>query len=168
MSMTCQFVAIEPDKLDELRDDPEGALDFMDQAREEGDEERSLDIDKAWHGIHFLLNDSAYQGEGPGAYVIFGSETIGGDMEEPVEPIVRYITSTQVYEAAAFLSDISVPELAERYDPDAMEAAEIYPVGIWEEERQEAFDYVAQYYEMLVEFFEGAAERGDAIISSIG
>ena len=170
MSMRGTFVAIDADKLDELRDDPDSAIEFMADAIDEGDEERTLDIDKAWHAIHFLLNESAYEGEGTAALVIFGSETIGeagGDDDAP-EMIVRYITPSQVEDVAALLSAISVEELAERYDPDTFEQAEIYPTGVWEEERQEAFDWVAQEYERLVEFYELAAERGDAVLSSIG
>ena len=170
MSMTGFFAAVDPDKLDELRDDPDAAFEFMADARDEGDEERTVDLDKAWHAIHFLLNDSAYEGEGTAALVIFGAETIGGAVEEEdaSEMIVRYVTASQVEDIAALLSAISVEELAERYDPDTFEQAEIYPTGIWEEERQEAFDYVAGYYEQLVEFYEAAAERGDAVLSSIG
>jgi hypothetical protein len=176
MSMICRFVAVDADKFEELRDDADAALDYLYEVGDAGDPERALDVDKAWHAIHFLLNQSAYEGEGPAALVIFGAETIGegggrdggSDGEAPEEQIVRYITPSQVEEVAALLENISVEDLAEQYDPDAMEQAEIYPTGIWEEERQEAFDYVAEYYEQLVEFYALAAERGDAVLSSIG
>jgi hypothetical protein len=171
MSMICRFVAIEAERLDELRDDAEAALDAMFEAEESGDEDRMLDIDKAWHAIHFLLNDSAYEGEGTAALVIFGGQTIAQDEpqdQEAGEMIVRYLTPSEVEDVAALLADISVEELEGRYDPDAMEQAEIYPTGVWAEERQEAFDYVAEYYEQLVEFYEAAAERGDAVLTSIG
>lgn len=173
MSMICRFVAVDPEKLEELRDDAEAALDYVYEVGDEGDPERALDIDKAWHAIHWLLNQTAYEGDGPAAVVIFGSETIGeqggrGSDEEAPEQIVRYITAEQVQEVASLLEDIGVEDLEERYDPDAMEQAEIYPSGIWEDERQEAFDYVAQFYEELVAFYAAAAERGDAVLSSIG
>ena len=175
MSMICRFVAVDADKLEELRDDPEAALDYVYEVGDEGDPERALDIDKAWHAIHWLLNQTAYEGDGPAAVVIFGSETIGeqggrGVDSDGMAPdqIVRYITAEQVQEVAALLEETSVEDLEERYDPDAMEQAEIYPSGIWEEERAEAFDYVAQFYEELAAFYAAVAERGDAVLSSIG
>lgn len=171
MSMICRLVAIEPEKLEEVRDDTEAALDALYEAEEEGDEERMLDIDKAWHAIHYLLNDSAHEGEGAAGLVIFGGETIaGGEEDDDGEPsqVVRYLTPTQVEAVADVLREIDVEDLNERYDPDALEQAEIYPQGVWEEERQEAFEFVAEYYELLVDFYIAAAERGDAVLISIG
>ena len=103
--------------------------------------------------------------------MIFGGETVagGGDREEdePAE-VVRYLTPTQVEAVADVLRETDVEDLSERYDPDALEQAEIYPQGVWEEERQEAFEFVAEYYELLVDFYIAAAERGDAVLISIG
>lgn len=176
MSMTCRLAAVSEEELDEVREDADAAFAALIDAEEEGDDERMLDLDRAWHAIHYLLNDSAHEGEGAAGMVIFGGATIGegADADEEEDdygeppPVVRYLTPSQVEEVAALLADTSVEALQERYDPDAMEQAEIYPPGVWEEERQEAFDYVAEYYEMLVGFYELAAERGDAMLIAIG
>jgi hypothetical protein len=57
-----------------------------------------------------------------------------------------------------------VADLEERFDPEDMEAKDIYPDAIWMREGREAFDYLVEYYQPLVVFYRDAAARGDAVL----
>jgi hypothetical protein len=46
----------------------------------------------------------------------------------------------------AAISDV---ELRARYDPKAMDAADVYPSRIWVRDGDEALDYVMEYVTML-------------------
>src|SRR5438270_9992408 len=41
---------------------------------------QEFDVDKAWHGIHFLLTDSDWEGEGPLAFILHGGREINEDL----------------------------------------------------------------------------------------
>ncbi len=124
--------------------------------------EYALDVDKAWHGIHFLLTGDPWEGSPPLMNAVLGGETLG-DEDLGYGP-ARFLTPEEVTELAEALEGWSREKLAARYDPAAMEAAEIYPTGIWEDEGPEALDYVLSYYDELLEFYRQAAARGDAVI----
>lgn len=160
MSMTGQFAAISKSKLDELQDDPDAVADFLFLEADEGGPSHTADIDKAWHGIHFLLTGSPSGGVGPLAAAIMGGEEIG---EDAGYGPARYLEPEEVKSIAQALADASTEDLAKRYSPKALTAADIYP-GIWEQEGDEAFDYLAGYYEDMVDFYKAAAKRGDAVL----
>ncbi|HLN65023.1 MAG TPA: YfbM family protein [Symbiobacteriaceae bacterium] len=117
-------------------------------------------VDKAWHGIHFLLNGAAYTGDGPLFNVVLGGTEIGEDLGYGP---ARYLTADQVREAAAAFGAISDDELRQRYNPRAFEDADIYP-NIWVDEGDEALDYVMEYLTQLRAFFLAAAQAGQAML----
>lgn len=162
MSMTGQFAAISKAKLDELQDDPDSVADFLFLEADEGGPRHTADIDKAWHGIHFLLTGSPSGGVGPLAAAIMGGEEIG-DEEGYGYGAIRYLEGDEVQAIAHALSDTPTEELAKRYSVKALTAADIYP-GIWEDEGDRAFDYLAGFYEDMVEFYQDAAKRGDVVL----
>jgi hypothetical protein len=127
---------------------------------EETNESRALDIDKAWHGIHFLLTGSAGPTRDIRSLVIFGGKEIGEDVGYGP---ARLLTPAQVKEVVRALKEESVEKLASRYDPKKMEKLEIYP-QIWVSDGKEAFDYLAEYYRKLVAFYEKAAASGSAMV----
>jgi hypothetical protein len=63
------------------------------------------------------------------------------------------------------LKDISLEQLRQRYDPQAMAAAGVYP-QIWNDEGQAAFnDYLAPRFNELRTFFlEAAAQRQCVVV----
>ena len=50
---------------------PPGQLDLV-----EG-EGQSIDLDKAWHGIHYLLAGTEWEGTGPAAFLLAGGKEVG-------------------------------------------------------------------------------------------
>src|SRR5262245_26397413 len=69
-----------------------------------------LDVDKAWHGIHFLLTGTAWGGELPWGFVLRGGEALGDD-DLGYGP-ARLLDAAQVREVAAALETLPGAELA--------------------------------------------------------
>lgn len=120
-------------------------------------------LDKAWHAIHFVLNQSAWEGEPPWNWAIFGGEPVSDDEDAP-----RHVPADHVRQIAAALATLPADEFARRYDAQALADADIYPDVIWLRDGDEAKDYVVTYYAELIGFYAAAAARGDSVFTSIG
>lgn len=142
------------DYLDPEDDQSAGEADFGPFA--------DLDIDKAWHGIHFLLSGSAWEGEMPAGFLVIGGQTVG-DVDVGYGP-ARAFMSEQVRQIAAALAAVDEKELRRRFDPTAMTEAEIYPT-IWDSaEEDDTLGYLAAHYDALRSFVADAAERGVGLL----
>ena len=153
----------------------EGHVDFSDkQIRDElqawaaqrgldvGDTE--VDLDKAWHGIHYLLTGSAEPNGTLASKVIMGGENIGPDRGYGPAQLLK---PDEVKAIAQLLEKTTPDMLRKRFEPKAMARAGVYPEIIWEREGEEALRYVLDYYEKLVAFYKLAAQRGQAVIFTI-
>ena len=65
MGMVACFTSLAPRELQQLRDNPDEIEGFL--YPDDGDSEppNYLDLDKAWHGMHYLLTGEAYDGPPP-------------------------------------------------------------------------------------------------------
>jgi hypothetical protein len=162
MGMVCGLVELGKDQIDELLADPENVFDYLDEL-EENEEVRGVDLDKAWHGIHFLLTDSAWEGEEPLCYMVKGGEWVGREGED-----ARVLSPDQIADWANALSTISADDMRKRYDPVAMARADIYP-RIWGrvDEEQSNLEYLLCYYESLCSFLEQTKKENKWAIVSI-
>lgn len=125
-----------------------------------------IDLEKAWHGLHFLFTGTAEEGPEPNCFMLCGGEEIG---DEDVGP-ARVLGPEQVSRFAAFLAELSRDELARRYDPARMTALEIYPDVIWlrpSPPGESEFDWLFGAFEELRDFVIATARRGDSLIVSI-
>jgi hypothetical protein len=120
-----------------------------------------FDVDKAWHGIHFLLTGSAWEGTGPEAFIVAGGTKIG-DIDVGYGP-ARAFKSKEVHEIAKRLKTIDKSGLEKKCDKKAFFENEIYP-EIWDEEPEDCFGYLLEYFEMLKQFIIKAAEDKKALI----
>lgn len=159
MSMICNLVEVDEDQINELLADPESILDFLDEVEEEGEAEIA-DLEKAWHGIHFLLTGSAWEGEEPLCYLVRGGKELG-DEDFGYGP-ARLLTPDQVANWANALSNISPDDLQKRFDPAAMAKAEIYP-QMWDE-GDDALEYLLDYYDSLRSFLDEAKNANKGVI----
>lgn len=148
MGMTCTLTPIPAGCVADVTADP-GLVDS-----DYGDV--SVDLDKSWHGIHFLLTGSDDEGEEPLSLAIMGGKELGGDG-------ARLLSCEEVQAVAAALPMEEV--LRARFDPRRMDDLEIYP-KIWDE-GDEALDYLISYYTPMAELFREAAGRGDSIAVEI-
>jgi hypothetical protein len=162
MGMIACLAPLTADQLDRLRGDPDHLQDvlFPDEntyAPPKG----SIDLDKSWHAMHYLLTGTAGEAEGAQAAAILGGEELGPDMG--VGP-ARFLTQRQVQDVSIALSGVTEATLAARYDPRDMDAQRIYPGGIWERDGPQGLEYVLHYFRKLVPFYADAARRGDAVL----
>ena len=122
----------------------------------------TLDLDKAWHGLHFLLTGTDDGGSEPACFLLSGGEHLGDDDDVPA----RLLDADQVRWFAEHLASLSTEELARRFDPDRMTQLRIYPDVIWK--RPEAEDqprgFLLGAFADLREFVGAAATRGDAVV----
>lgn len=156
MSMIGNFLAISTAQEQQLRARPESVEDFL-YSDEVQESESLLDVDKAWHAVHFLLTGSPWGGEQPLKSVVLGGEEIGEDAGYGPARLVSAETVRAIDQAIA---GIDKTELEGRFDADALNKAEIYPEG-W---GTEDVGYVSGAFEEIKEFYRAAATNGDAVL----
>lgn len=163
MGMIGNFVRLPETDLKKLLADPGSIHGYLyPEDEDEPREVAELDVDKAWQGIHWLLTGTAWEGDGPEAFIIQGGQQVG-DEDVGYGP-ARGFTAEEVRAIAGALRGLTSEILHARFDPQAMEAADIYPTGIWVDEGDEAFEYLDTYFEQLRSFVLGAAGEGEAML----
>jgi hypothetical protein len=160
MGMRGGFVAVSADEFARLLHDPDSVADFLYPDDGESEPPNSIDIDKAWHGIHYLLTGEAEGGAEPGSLAVLGGEEFGEDVGYGP---ARFLTPSQVAAVSQELAKHSTEELTQRYRPQDMDAKQIYP-DIWVRDGDEGLEYLLEYYRVLADFYRDAASRGDAVI----
>lgn len=160
MGMVGCSAAVSPTVLSGLQGDPDSIEEYL--YPDDGDSEppNSIEIDKAWHGIHYLLVCTSEGGPEPLGLAVVGGEEFGPEVGYGP---ARFLTPMQVRDVSKALSALSPQELATRFDPKDMEKKEIYPT-IWVRDEEEALAYLLEYYDPLVVFYRDAASRGDAVL----
>ena len=121
--------------------------------------ENSISLEKAWHGLHFLLTGDAWGGTGWRAFLVTGGAEQGEDFGYGP---ARYFSPSEVREVAREIGLISPDDLWANYDAQAMNSADIYPT-IWDEEEDDLKEEYLDYFEELKSFIAQTAEAGDAL-----
>jgi hypothetical protein len=158
MSMIGNFQHATDEEIAQLLAQPDRIHAFL---HGEGDyEDRAdLDIEKAWHGIHFLLTGSDWGGEEPLNFLVSGGVKVG-DEDVGYGP-ARAFTSARVREIDAALARISAQDLRARYDAQKLDREGIYP-HIWDrpDEEQSNREDLAIRYEQVRQFVATLARDG--------
>jgi hypothetical protein len=155
MSMIASLKSISESKLNELLADPIGLTSYL----YESEDGQVCDVDKAWHAIHFLLNQRVWESTSLGGSVFLGGVPIS---EEDVGyGPARYFTSEQSAAISSELSKVSEAKLLENYVALVHES-EIYP-GF--EDNQEDKEYISQNFSQLKEYCAEVAKTGGCIIT---
>lgn len=121
-----------------------------------------LDLDKAWHGIHFLLAGDAWGGKPPLGNAVLGGTEVGPDVGYGP---ARLVSVEQVKAVAEALEPLTPEVFVTRFDAEALTEADIYP-PIWDE-GEEVIDYLEVVYGALREFYISAAKRRDAVLVEV-
>jgi hypothetical protein len=163
MGMIAMFRRLSDADLSRLRQEPELVENYMGEDEQVGfGPFADLDVDKAWHAIHFLLTGSAWEGDPPLNFIVTGGLEMGDDLGYGP---ARGLTSGEVVKLAAALKAIPPDSLLQRFDPAALTSAEIYP-QIWDrpQEEDDTRGYVSEYYDQLRSFILDAAVEGEALL----
>jgi len=122
---------------------------------------RHLDIEKAWHAVHFIVAGTAWETDDsePATLCVLGGDECG---EDAGYGPARLHGPAAVAAIAAALP--AADSLRPRYDPAAFERAEIYP-GHWETAPiDETWDWIAGAYDQVRALYREAARAGHAVV----
>lgn len=111
-------------------------------------------IERAWHGIHYVLTGTAWEGNAPLDFLVNGGQFIGAT-DEKHGPL-RAFTANETKAILDIFSTFSTYEIRKRYNPRDMTAKEIYP-GIWSQE-EESLSFLIENVERLRGFLRQAVE----------
>ncbi len=125
-----------------------------------------LSLDKAWHGVHYLLTGAAEPGPGLRSQAVLGGVELGDDPEgfSGYGP-ARYFRAARVRELS---EELRRPELETevfaRFDPAKMSQLDIYPG--WRSGEQDR-EWLMDAFHRLRDFYSSAAEHGRAIVTCL-
>lgn len=118
-----------------------------------------LGLDKAWHGIHYLLTGTAWEGSPPLAFLVADGRDIG-DIDVGFGPARAFAAAEAraIRDALAALDDAT---LRARFDPADMMRKEIYP-EIWDRDPadDDTLGYLMQFVPELRAFLGTAVADG--------
>lgn len=121
-----------------------------------GDETKVLNLEKSWHTLHYLLTGTAEPINSGLGRAILGGKEIGPDLGYGP---ARLLTSAEVRDVAAALTNVSTEDLAKRFDLATMKAAEIYACRDTDE-----LELAQTYLVRVTEFYSVALAAGDAML----
>ena len=144
------------DELDRVELDPDAAaLLVADSAAEE-----LFDVDRAWHGVHVLLNGSPWGGSGAAFDAVLGGQPMGDP--STYEP-VRVLLPAAVAAVATLLTETPAEQLRRRFTHRAFRQAEVYPDDAWD--APDALTaFLEPAYDALRGFYVAAAAAGDGVL----
>lgn len=155
MGMIGCYVAVDDDTAKRIAD---GELDIF-----ELDEEKypTLDIDKTWEAICYMLTGDICEGEPPLSYVVplLDDNALDVDMDFGA----FYLTSERVKEGYEAIKNMGEAELKSIFSLERMKEDEIYPVTE-DEDKEGFFSYVYQHFQALKEFYKSTSESGKNLI----
>ena len=162
MGMIMYLLRISKQELESYIDKPELFLENR------VDDAYSMDIDKAWGSILYLLTGKAFASGSPEDEVdslnriFFSAQFFDEDMDVGYGP-AHYLTPEQVAGINRKIASLTEADLKSHYDPEAMNKEEkLYPSLDWNEK---IFDYLYFHFQALQSFFATAASRGEAIVT---
>ncbi len=123
------------------------------------------DLDKAWHGIHYLLTGTAWGGTFPFNFLLDGGQQIGS-VDFGYDGPARAFCSAEVLKINDALSRLDETELKKRFNPPEMMKLEIYP-EIWDRQDDDELGYCLDNFAGLQGFIRSAAKNGWGVVISI-
>ena len=153
--MAGNYVAIDSDTLQEIIDNELDLLEI------DPNEYPTLDIDKAWEAIHFLLCGVSFDGNPPFGYVVPMREENALDTE--FDNGAFAITHQQVQEAYNCIKDIGEQELRAKFNIKSFVENEIYP-GVVDDDENSFFEYFNEKFKLIQDFYKKAFENNSGIV----
>jgi hypothetical protein len=121
----------------------------------------SISLDKAWHGVHYLLCGKADSDSSIAGQAVMGGTEVGDDLGYGP---ARYFEASKVADIARELSRPALEaEIVARFDPDQMTRLSIYP-GKWSVSDR---DWVFDAFRQLRQFYMDASAAGLAVVTCI-
>jgi hypothetical protein len=123
----------------------------------------AIDLDKAWHGIHYLLTGTAGEGEEPLNFLVAGGTPVG-DVDVGYGP-ARAFNATETARIASAMSAIDEATMRARFDGAEMTRLEIYP-EIWDRpgDEEDVAGYCIENFDTLKAFIADTAARSAGMV----
>ena len=80
MGMIAYFSSADPVTISQLKSNPDDVIKFVFPEDEDADPDNRVDLDKAWHCIHFMLTGSTYDVTQPLGGAVLGGDGVGDDL----------------------------------------------------------------------------------------
>jgi len=127
------------------------------------------DLEKTWHGLHFLFTGTAWEGSEPACYLIRGGDAIG-EADELGYSVLQALRPAKTRAFSAFLDSLTRQELERRFDAGKMMALEIYPETWVRKSSQEhsELDWLLHSFDDLQRFVGDTARAGDGLVGYVG
>jgi hypothetical protein len=160
MGMYCGLYKLSPEDADRLLKNP-GMISTM--ISYEPTDGSYLSLEKAWHGLHYLLTGHASGGPQPLSFIFAGGQDIGVDLGYGP---ARLLSARFVKDLDSSLSELTINEIWLRFDPAKMSKEGIYP-EIWDEPEEELKDEYGMYFNELKDFVRSASSNDNSIVMVI-
>jgi hypothetical protein len=121
------------------------------------------DLDKAWHGIHYLLTGTAWEGTPPLDFLVEGGTQVG--QIDPEHGPLRAYRNDEVRAIYDAVSVMGPYELRKRFNPRDMAAKEIYP-DIWTKtpNEEESLRYLMDNLDRLRGYLRETLDSGFGVL----
>jgi hypothetical protein len=126
----------------------------------EASKRERLDLDKAWHAIHFVLNGARLGGAAPLDFLVAEGTPIG-DVDVGFGP-ARALTSETVRQLDRALSSMEPNDFERRVNLSQLDEMAIYPGG-WQRDGMDV-NYVVRNYRALRELVARLSRDGLGLI----
>ena len=148
MSMIGYFFVATDAELREAESSPDAVERLIDVADRDRKDDL-VDVDKAWHCLHFLLTGTAWEGEPPLDFVVRGGAEVGEDLGYGP---ARAFASSELRAIADALDKLEHRDLVSRFNATKMDELEIYPPGGWRDvdpNSEERFGYFSGAFDAV-------------------
>ena len=130
----------------------------------------SIDIDKSWEGLWFLLTgcgvDNMERALPPLSWSFFSGQLVDEDQDMGYGP-AHYCTQAQVQQVSNALIAISLNDFRQKFDKaDSTMRRDIYPGVLWSN-GEKSFRYLEENFILMRDFYLLASQNGEAVITWI-
>jgi len=154
MGMIGSYYAMDNDQIHAIA---EGTLDLEQLTPEPT---ATLDIDKSWQIINYLLCGNIIGGEPPLGYIV---PMLGENLLDFGDFGAFYLYHKQVVEGYNAVAALTKEDVLARYDFKAMQQDGVYPITE-EEDSKELFDYLYTHLNAIQSFYQKAAADGHGVV----
>jgi hypothetical protein len=171
MEMLCTLRSATEAQRQALLKAPERLEPFLDDEEDFGDADGSkfleLDIGETWHGLQYLLTETAWEGTAPLDFLVRGGVEVGDIPSD--EGTARAFAPDEVKKLSEALQKLSMDTLRKRFDATQLQQHEIYP-GTWDDPPgdEDPLEELLSYFAELKKFVSQVAKRGHALVVHIG
>jgi hypothetical protein len=125
-------------------------------------ERPTLEIEKSWQAIHFILNGDPWKGSGLIFNAVLGGKEVGEDMGYGPP---RYLDPFKVVQTSTALDRITDEEFRQKARSANFSGKDIYVYG--DQLSGEDLEELAEYFREIRSFFRAAANKGNGILLGI-